>query len=777
MLTIALVGNPNCGKTTLFNALTGRKERVGNWSGVTVEKISGFFTCEDTEVEVVDLPGIYSLAGYAYLPEDQKFTVDYLSKQRCGAVLNVIDASNLCRNLYLTLQLLESGMPVVVVINRIDIANKLGLQIQEAALAKMLGCPVVSVSAQQGSGILDLQLLLASEPIKASQFILPYGVATDFAIDELVKKNNTRYQAISLLEEGLAFGQSAEYQQLLWQLSESILKASGYEPDVLIAMKRYQYIDELIAKSVTHNAEKSFKSANLTKQIDKLFLHRLLGFPLFLMMMYGMFLFAIHVGGLFQDFVDELTNALFVEGALHYLTNLHSPDWLTTILAYGVGQGINTTLTFAPVIGAMFLALSFLEDSGYMARAAFVMDRIMRTIGLPGKSFVPMIVGFGCNVPAIMGTRTLETKRDRILTVLMSPFMSCGARLAIFTVFVAAFFKEGGQNIIFCLYMIGILMALLTGYLLKKTLLKGENSPLILELPDYHVPQMKTLFRHAWHRLKKFLTNAMKLIIPVCIVLAILDGINIRGEWRTLNISQENRNASTQLTPTPTVLMVIGQSLTPIFTPMGITEENWPATVGLLTGVLAKEVVVGTLNSLYAIEGEVSQVSEPQEDTSFSLLKSLRLALASIPAKLGEMGEILQNPIKSAAPVEQAEILEMEHSTFGVMYQRFGSPLAAFAYLLFVLLYFPCIATTAAMVREVPKRWALFSVLWTTALAYGVSVTFYQIATFSSHPIYSAYWLGGIGITFSTALLGLVFYSKAKKKRERLVPTSIVLRT
>jgi ferrous iron transport protein B len=335
-----------------------------------------------------------------------------------------------------------------------------------------------------------------------------------------------------------------------------------------------------------------------------------------------------------------------VQGAAFWLQQIHAPNWLIALCAYGIGKGINTTLTFIPVMALMYFFLALLESSGYMARAAFVVDRIMRFLGLPGKAFVPMIVGFGCNVPAIMAARTLDSQADRNLTILMSPFMSCSARLAIYAVFVAAFFPRGGQNIVFSLYLIGILMAVLTGFILRKTLLLGKTSPLILELPAYHRPSLSRLLNETSLRLRYFITRAGKFIIPVCVILGGFNELTIHGE---------------------SILSIFGQFITPIFAPMGLHQDNWPATVGLLTGTLAKEVVIGSLNSLY-------------------------------------------KPI-------------------GQMYNHFDGKIGAYAYLLFILLYIPCVSTMAAIRQEAGRRLMWFSIVWSLLLAYTISVLFYQIAS------------------------------------------------
>jgi ferrous iron transport protein B len=460
-----------------------------------------------------------------------------------------------------------------------------------------------------------------------------------------------------------------------------------------------------------------------------------LGVPIFLGVMYLLFLFAINIGGAFQDFFDITSQAIFVDGFAWLLNQLGSPAWLTALLANGFGKGINTTLTFIPVIGALFLFLSLLEDSGYMARAAFVIDRFMRMLGLPGKAFVPMIVGFGCNVPAVMAARTLENKRDRILTIMMSPFMSCGARLAIYAVFTTAFFPQGGQNVVFALYLIGILMAILTGFILRHTLLKGEPSPLVMELPIYHVPQVKSLLLHAWQRLKGFVFRAGKLIVPICMLIGVLNALHLDG---TLVVGDGD---------THSLLSMVGQWATPVFAPMGEQADNWPATVGLVTGVLAKEVVVGTLNTLYTQLGHASPLLNGE---ALHFWASLKAAIESIPNNFAQLGDAFSNPVLAKAPIHA-----LDQTAYGLMYQRFDGQVGAFAYLLFVLLYFPCISTTAAMLREVHRGWSVFSIVWMTGVAYGVAVLFYQSATWLRHPLASSFWIVGIvAIFFGT--IGLI---------------------
>lgn len=724
---IALAGNPNSGKTTLFNALTGAHQRVGNWPGVTVERKSGYFTENDTTIEVVDLPGTYSLTQVTHQAAlDEHLAVHYLLGGDVDAVVNIVDASNLERHLYLTLQLREMGLPVILVLNMMDVARKRGLHINIAALSSALGCQVIPMEAKKSADITALKRHLTQALPVPLPLKLNYPDVIQAALSALKPDTQNRWQALSFLEGDA---------DALHKVKTGTLPPS--QADVLIASTRYAFVGHLVACAVRLPLK---PKPTLSTRLDAIVLNRVLGLPIFLCVMYALFFFAINVGGAFQDFFDISSQVLFVDGLSHVLNTLGSPAWLTVILANGLGKGLNTTLTFIPVIGAMFLFLSLLEDSGYMARAAFVVDRFMRALGLSGKAFVPMIVGFGCNVPAVMGARTLENKRDRILTILMAPFMSCGARLAIFAVFTTAFFPHGGQNIVFALYLIGIAMAVFTGFLLRKTLLRGQPAPLIMELPPYHWPHLKSLGIHAWQRLSGFVIRAGRLIVPICMVIGALNAFNLNG-------SVINGDADTH-----SLLSLVGQWVTPVFAPMGVHADNWPATVGLVTGVLAKEVVVGTLNTLYSQMGHLSLAT-----SSFTgVLPGLKAAVLSIPQNLHQLGQAVFNPVLAQAPVT-----DLNQGVYGLMAQRFDGKAGAFAYLLFVLLYFPCVSTMAAMLRELHRGWAVFSAFWMTGVAYVAAVVFYQAATFSRHPMSSIGWIAAMLGVFFLTLFALKQYAKA----------------
>jgi ferrous iron transport protein B len=754
--TVGVVGNPNCGKTTLFNVLTGSRQHVGNWPGVTVEKKTGEYSFAGKLIELVDLPGTYSLeAADDQVSLDEKVARDYVASKDADLIINIIDASNIERNLYLTSQLIEMRVPMILVLNMMDAVKQRGVKIDYDFLADQLGCPVVPITASTKEGIhlLKMQINSAaiSKPIPSVS--INYTNALEQAINDISTKLinvasqhqcNLRWLAVRLLEDDTLAKQFAgnALMPLVLKLQRQVELETDDEIDILAADARYGFVNTLIQGTVCRLNE---VSRHTTEKIDRIVLNRFLGIPVFLLVMYAMFMFTINIGSAFVDFFDQSVGALLVDGLSEILLQLDLPQWFIVLVTQGIGGGIQVIATFIPIIGFLFMFLSALEDSGYMARAAFVMDRFMRMIGLPGKSFVPMIVGFGCNVPAIMATRTLENQRDRILTNLMNPFMSCGARLPVYALFAAAFFPVGGQNLVFGLYLLGIAIAVLTGLIMRHTLFKGESAPFIMELPAYHLPTLRGVFIRTWDRLKSFLFNAGKVIIPMVLVLNFLNALGTDGSFR-----QENSNKS--------VLSEIGRALTPAFKPMGIEKDNWPATVGIFTGVLAKEAVVGTLDALY------SQLSTSTQDTiekaPFNLQEALLNACATVPKNLSVIADNLLDPLGlnigtvndiSLAASEQ----EVKTDTFTAMQHSFDGKSGAFAYLLFILLYAPCVAATAAIYRETNVGWTIFVVFWTTGIAYMAATVFYQMMTYSQHPDYSIAWIAGLISLFLLVLFSL----------------------
>ncbi len=462
---VGVVGNPNCGKTTVFNALTGAKQQVGNWPGVTVDRKSGHYTHAEKQVELVDLPGIYSLdTAPEHGSVDEEIAQNYILSGAADLIINILDASNLERNLYLTTQLLDMDVPVLVALNMMDVLRERGDKLDAARLEQELGVPVVLVSAAHNEGLDSLRDAINQS---AAQKTLPkhqvsYTETLEAAVQRISqaakpyldteRQAHARWIALKLLEGDANFseGMNAAVLHEATQLRELVEGAFAEDLDILIADARYSFIGGLTDACLKKSG---ILARNLSDRIDQVVLNRVLAIPIFLLVMYLMFMFTINIS---VDFFDIFVGTLLVEGVASVLNGWGLSAWLTTLIANGIGGGIQVVATFIPIIAFLFLFLSFLEDSGYMARAAFVMDRFMRFIGLPGKSFVPLIVGFGCNVPAIMATRTLENQRDRHLTVLMNPFMSCGARLPVYALFAAAFFPSNGQNLVFGLYLLGM---------------------------------------------------------------------------------------------------------------------------------------------------------------------------------------------------------------------------------------------------------------------------------------------------------------------------------
>jgi len=667
-ISAVLAGNPNAGKTTLFNLLTGLRQRTGNWPGVTVERKQGTFATGDAAVTLIDLPGIYSLETVQAedgLSADERVTCSYVMSGQADVLINVVDASSLEKSLWLTLQLRELNLPMILVLNMADVARACGVVLDADELAAQLGCPVVLMSASTSEGL--TALLAAIDRVAAAP-----------PADLLLNRT---------------------------------------EVDAEARLARISAICQAACNRASHRAHR------LTRALDNLFLDRWLGFPLFLGVMYLMFYFSINIGGALQPVFDKGSTALFIDGTAQLCASLRFPDWITSFLAQGIGGGITTVLPLVPQLALMFFFLTLLEESGYMARAAFVVDRLMRWLGLPGKSFVPLIVGFGCNVPAVMGARTLETERERLVTMLMAPFMSCGARLAIFAVFSGAFFGNAGAGVIFSLYLLGIVAAVFTGLVLKHTLLKGGSSCAIMELPLWHVPVMRSLLLQTWFRLHAFVIRAGMVIVAACVAISLLSNLTASG-----HLAQRVDDS---------VLASASRYLTPLFTPMGIRPDNWQATVGLVTGAMAKESVVGTLNALYLAEPQNAPDAEPAQSLTAVFASALDETWQNLKEAFSP--QTLFNPVEASKGDG-----EMSQGAVGVMQTMFGSSLAAYSYLVFVLLYVPCVSVMGALAKEAGRQWMWFALIWGTVMAYSAATLVYQVGTFAQHPGFSLICLAAI---------------------------------
>ncbi|KJF88999.1 Fe(2+) transporter permease subunit FeoB [Photobacterium leiognathi] len=728
---ILTVGNPNSGKTTLFNGLTGAKQQVGNWAGVTVEKKTGRYQHNGDDFSLTDLPGIYNLDSANDANSlDEAIASRAILTTPADVIINVVDASSLERSLYMTLQLRELGRPMVVVLNKMDVLKRQRQVLDIKALEKALGCPVLALSANNMERIAEFKTKLhkmLTQGVVVNEFELDYGQDFEQAVSQLAPlfkhndKLNARAQGIRVLEnDTLVINTlSDEDKATACGLRANLLNT--VDPDIQVADVRYTFLHQLCQKV---RRQEGRLSNSLTDKIDRVLLNRFVGIPFFFLVMYVMFMFAINIGSAFIDFFDISFGALLVDGG-HHLLDDHLPVWLVTIIANGIGGGIQTVATFIPVIACLYLFLAVLESSGYMARAAFVLDKVMQKVGLPGKAFVPLVLGFGCNVPAIMATRTLEQERERKLAAAMAPFMSCGARLPVYALFAAAFFPENGQNVVFALYLLGIVAAVMTGLILRSTLYPGSSDSFIMEMPNYELPTIRNVVIKTWQKLKRFVFGAGKTIVVVVAVLSFFNSLGTDGSFGNEDTSNS-------------VLSKASQVVTPVLEPIGVKADNWPATVGIITGIFAKEAVVGTLNSLYA-------PATDDGNEEYNLVASLKEAVQSVGDNLAalsfsdplgiEVGD-LEN--KQAVAEEQG----VNESVYGNIQAHFVSGAAAMAYLIFILLYTPCAAAMGAYVREFGQKFALFIAGWTMLMAYSFATWFYQIAHFVDHPATSAFWIG-----------------------------------
>ena len=711
----ALAGNPNCGKTTLFNELTGSNQYVGNWPGVTVEKKEGGLKSHGQDVTVVDLPGIYSLSPYS---AEEMVTRNFVIQENPDVIVDVVDATNIERNLYLTLQLAELGRPMVIALNMMDMLKSRGMEIDVQKLEHRLGIPVVPVAASRGRGIKELverahhdgveraamPLAPFDEQRLAGRISEKYGMKpyishqlherrehhgaeyrSTYVIDEIYsgrvleailriediieptcmrKGMALRWSAVKLIDDDTPTIEALELSDGEAHLIDEIVRSleSQYgERDMIIADQKYRFICKVCEECVTHL--KGPGELTLSDKVDAVVTNKYLALPLFIGVMALVFFITFGpLGNWMTDGLDALITDKFTPWVQAGLTNLHASGWAISLVCDGVIKGVGSIVSFFPQILLLFFFLSILEDSGYMARAAFIMDKLLHKTGLSGRSFVPMLMGFGCSVPAIMAARTLENERDRRMTIMLTPFMSCSAKMPVYALFIAAFFPAYQGLVVFGIYATGLIVAIVCAMLLKKTVLKGGHAPFVMELPPYRLPTLKTLWRHLYERIKDFAVRAGTILLAASVVIWFLQSFS--PSFQLLPPEQTGDS----------ILASLGRVIAPLFKPLGF--GFWQASVALVTGFVAKEAVVGTLTILY------------------------------LPAGL-EMTAVLQ----------------------GVF-----TPVSALSFLVFVLLYMPCVAAFSAMRREMNSwKWAVGTVAFQTGVAWVASFMVYQFGTLAVH--------------------------------------------
>ncbi len=640
MNTIALVGNPNSGKSTLFNVLTGSNQHVGNWPGVTVEKKEGSFNHNGTTYNIVDLPGTYSLGAYS---EDETVARDFIVKGKPDVVINVVDATNLERNLYLTTQLLEMGVNVVIALNMMDEAKERNIVIKADEFSKALGIPIISTIAAKKKGIKELiEETIRQINTRQNPIAFGYGDNIDIEITALsnaIERTKvdipSRWAAIKLLESDKDIEDIfKDFREVVNLVSE--IKKRHPDVELDIVDKRYEHIYKISKLNVSNP---DVEKVTLTDKIDKVLTNRFLGIPIFGLIMFLVFQMTFLIG---SDFLGS-----YAEGAVNWLgVNLEalliflkSPAWLISFFIEGFIGGVGAVVVFIPLISVLYFFIAILEDSGYMSRAAYVMDGIMRAVGLHGKTFISMIIGFGCNVPGVMATRTLENKKDRMIAILINPFMSCGARLPIYLVFIAAFFPDNGGLALFLIYGLGIGIALLMGKIFSKTLFKGDSAHFIMELPPYRLPSIKNVLRDTWEKVWDFLKKAGTIIFAVVSLLWVLSVLPVGVE----PYSQAS------------LLGRIGSFIAPIFVPAGF--GTWQASVSLFAGIAAKEAVVAVLGMVYA------GVSEGSE-----LISAIREAFSPLSAVSFLIMTLLYTPCAAVIATVKNETKSYKWAIFMAIY-------------------------------------------------------------------------------------------------------------
>ena len=724
-ISVALAGNPNAGKSTLFNALTGARQHVGNWPGKTVEKKTGALTRGSVRLSITDLPGAYSLSAYSL---EEVVARDFILDERPDVVAAVVDAANLERNLYLVVQLLELETPGVVVLNMMDVAARQGLSFDLDTLAAALGTAVIPATARRGEGLDRAVAAIVAATDAPSPFRLDYGPVVEAeiaallsaieAMPEASRRLPPRWLAIKLLEDDSeaaarmsALPGGAALLATAAAARARLEAALGDDADTLLADRRYAWIHELVGRAV--RAERG-EVTTLSDRIDRFATHRLLGIPLFLAAMWLVFKITTDLSAPWVDWLDGVLTGPISRWALAVMDAVGlGQTWVASLVVDGVLGGVGSVLAFVPVLLSLYFALAVLEDSGYMARGAFVMDRLMSRMGLQGRSFLPLMVGFGCSVPAIYATRTLNNQRDRVLTGLLVPFMSCSARLPVYVLFAAIFFPGRAGLVILGLYLLGIVVALGVGLVLRRTLLPSENAAgLVMELPPYRLPNARSIGFHMWQRTRGFLQHAASLILLTTLVIWLLTAIPAGGQGTFAD------------TPVPeSAFGRVSAVIAPALRPLGF--GSWQAGGALLSGLVAKEVVVSTMAQIYSGSGDagaagastfLSDVGEIV--TSFG--RAVADTLRAIPGLVG-IDLTAGDGDGAEAGLSAALRADFDATSGG------HAAAAGLAFMVFVLLYTPCMAAVAAERHELGSKWMWLSLLGQLAIAWVVALAVFQV--------------------------------------------------
>lgn len=690
VIKVAIAGNPNVGKTTILNQIAGTSLKVGNWPGVTVEKKEAYVKFGDYEIHFVDLPGIYTLEPVS---EDERIAVNFIKEEKPDVILNIIDTPNIERGFLLTTELLEFGVPMVIALNMIDEANRLGIEVDEKRIEELLNVKAIKTIGRTGVGVKDIiPVIVEVYENKINPKPVVYSDEIENALSKISKsienKNVSKHELLKMLSERDEF---AEIRKEL----ESKFGKNIYD---IISDERYAFAHGLFAEVVKR---RGVSAKDITDSIDRMVLHPYIGFIVFIAVIYLTFKLAFDFSSPFVDWIDGFINDFLAPLTFSALRAFSMPEWFLRFFSEAVVGGVGFVLTFVPLIASLYFFITFLEMSGYIPRVAFLMDRFMHKIGLHGKSVIPLILGFGCNVPAIVATRTMESTRDKILVIMMIPFMSCPARLVVYAFFVSIFFKDHPALVITFLYLLGIGVALLTGFLLRKTVYKGAMSHFVMELPPYRMPSLKSVLTIVWVHVRDFLYRAGTLIFGASIVI-----------WLLLNIPPGVKN------PGDSAAGNIGKVLVPIFEPIGI--DNWKATTSLIPAFLAREIVISSMGTIYtAAEGI-------QEEPSYEFR-----AGEAFKEQIVGLGEAFKDALTSllTLSITTLQVEEEEETGLKEIIRRDFTPASAMSFMVFILIYTSCLGTYAVMTREIGKLRATLFLGYSFVAAWIASFVVYRITS------------------------------------------------